>query len=784
MTHGVFANCVGEFPARLRHCGLFAMVAMAFFVGDCQRTSLHADDAAVETEEVIEALPAAKLQPPRQPADDIARQLEPKHPQTPADAQASLARTWFLVGKVRTQQEKYTLAIRAYENAIECQPTDLATYGVLIPLLSAQKQHTEARQYALAAAALSTDGVVMARNYAALLVANNELIEAIGVLNAVVLLPNLDKKSIAYFVAARDLGLFLRMNKQARPSAAWYGIVFDALLSKDSPLSEEDRQLLLSDRMYDEFGETFLKAKMPELALKAFEIGSQQRKVGAEIHSYNLATVFRETGKPEAALEELNKYFRAQLQTRGREAYQMLKELLTELKRPNDLLPTLEQMSSRDPKNMVLTYFLADETLDSGRTEEAEKLYQRGGVKEPQRLIGLAEVALNRKKYDAVFSAIDIIQVLRLELENSGIQARVNVDLADFKNRLKRFEKQIEKDPEAVKQLLAMAKPLREGNDPKLTIAQALFLTNLAFAAGREDEGFELFDFIGSLSAEPDWTITGDIGQRLLDAQKYKLAAKIFQTSLERPSNEQRVTFLSLYFLAGALGADGQTEPALEAARRIYKLPELDVRWLFYAKNREGSVLTQAGQYDAAIKLLGDFVKERKAQKGLVDLLRSTQFSLSNAYVQKGDYPAGEKILEEIIAEAKDNPQANNDLGYLWADQGKNLEQAREMIQLALDSEPDNVAYIDSFGWVLFKMNELAEARTYLLRACKMPGGADAGLWEHLGDCEEKMGLKDEAQKTYEHAWQIETAKGNADEKIRKRLKEKLPESVTKKTAP
>ena len=67
------------------------------------------------------------------------------------------------------------------------------------------------------------------------------------------------------------------------------------------------------------------------------------------------------------------------------------------------------------------------------------------------------------------------------------------------------------------------------------------------------------------------------------------------------------------------------------------------------------------------------------------------------------------------------------------------------MIRIAFKSEPDNVAYIDSMGWVLFKLGRLEEARTYLQKAVATPGGSDGTIWEHLGDCEEGLKHHDKA---------------------------------------
>ena len=61
-----------------------------------------------------------------------------------------------------------------------------------------------------------------------------------------------------------------------------------------------------------------MKAKRPEMALRAYEEASKHREAKPGLHSFNLATVFQQTGKPKEALQELQKYFDAQLQSRGR----------------------------------------------------------------------------------------------------------------------------------------------------------------------------------------------------------------------------------------------------------------------------------------------------------------------------------------------------------------------------------------------------------------------------------------------------------------------------------
>src|SRR5262249_689683 len=77
---------------------------------------------------------------------------------------------------------------------------------------------------------------------------------------------------------------------------------------------------------------------------------------------------------------------------------------------------------------------------------------------------------------------------------------------------------------------------------------------------------------------------------------------------------------------------------------------------------------------------------------------------------------------------------ANNDLGYTWADAGKNLADAESHIRKALQVEPDNSAYLDSLGWVLYKRGRFVEARVPLEKAIEPQSLADPVVLDHLAD--------------------------------------------------
>src|SRR5439155_5606633 len=85
-------------------------------------------------------------------------------------------------------------------------------------------------------------------------------------------------------------------------------------------------------------------------------------------------------------------------------------------------------------------------------------------------------------------------------------------------------------------------------------------------------------------------------------------------------------------------------------------------------------------------------------------------YYIAHLYERVDQKPTTEQILEQVVQLDPRHAAANNDLGYTWADEGKNLSRAEQMIRTALHDEPDNEAFLDSLGWVLYKRGQFKEA--------------------------------------------------------------------------
>jgi tetratricopeptide (TPR) repeat protein len=89
-------------------------------------------------------------------------------------------------------------------------------------------------------------------------------------------------------------------------------------------------------------------------------------------------------------------------------------------------------------------------------------------------------------------------------------------------------------------------------------------------------------------------------------------------------------------------------------------------------------------------------------------------YYIAGLYSRIGQDDVTEQTLAEVVQIDPQHAAASNDLGYGYADKGKNLDRAEQLIRVAVQAEPDNQSYLDSLGWVLYKRSKFDEARQQL----------------------------------------------------------------------
>jgi tetratricopeptide (TPR) repeat protein len=142
-------------------------------------------------------------------------------------------------------------------------------------------------------------------------------------------------------------------------------------------------------------------------------------------------------------------------------------------------------------------------------------------------------------------------------------------------------------------------------------------------------------------------------------------------------------------------------------------------------------------------------------------------YALAVSHERHGMFDLSIRLFESLIKLQPSHGPALNYLGYMLAEREVNLQYARRLIEKALETMPENGAYIDSYGWVLFKLGETEKALKELLRAYKYIDN-DPVVADHIGDVYKALGEMENARLYWNKALELDTNNESIKEKLEK----------------
>jgi len=267
----------------------------------------------------------------------------------------------------------------------------------------------------------------------------------------------------------------------------------------------------------------------------------------------------------------------------------------------------------------------------------------------------------------------------------------------------------------------------------------------------------------------------GPLIQILFDTKKYKECEKLCSEFLDITLEDEAafipiirlkpVVFRRMVLCQSRLG---EIDKAIERVEKLYK--DQPDNWLNL--ELKARILREAGRIADAEKTYQDLIVKIDSDKRLgkeekEEFLEEIRYTLSNVYVELKKIDKAAEILKALVEKNPDNPTYHNDLGYIWADNDLNLDEAEKLIRKAIEIErglrkkiknlkpefdKDNSAYLDSLAWVLYKKKDYAEAKKLLLEAVKDEEGQHIEILDHLGDIHNALGEKAEANKVWKEA--------------------------------
>ncbi|HEY6191671.1 MAG TPA: tetratricopeptide repeat protein [Bacteroidota bacterium] len=108
-----------------------------------------------------------------------------------------------------------------------------------------------------------------------------------------------------------------------------------------------------------------------------------------------------------------------------------------------------------------------------------------------------------------------------------------------------------------------------------------------------------------------------------------------------------------------------------------------------------------------------------------------------------------------------------NNYAYSLSERGLQLQRSLRMAKEAVEQQPANQSYLDTYGWVYFRLQQYDEAERYIKKAIEL-GSNSPVINEHLGDIYYKQSKKEKAMEYWQKALQLDATNTELKEKIQR----------------
>jgi tetratricopeptide (TPR) repeat protein len=436
---------------------------------------------------------------------------------------------------------------------------------------------------------------------------------------------------------------------------------------------------------------------------------------------------------------------------------------------------------SMDPENEDAMSGLAMVYLDLGDSKRAADLLRKVAEKEPNMRTLTALAGTYEQMRDFALAAETLKRALALSPDNDDIKRALaqNLMLADQLDEARKiYEGLAAEDERDVQSWLRISQIYRQQRN----FEKAREAANKAKALDPDSVEI-LYNEVGLLEAEGKPGEAVQALKNVVDAtakKSYTAAEKNNRALLlERlgqlyRANEQYTEALAVFRDLGGLDAEHAPRAAAQAvdthrqARDYNKaLEEAEAAYKKWPEERSiivvrSSMLADMGRTDEAVapvKKLLDGKNDRETYLTLAQLYEKGRnfsemgkaidaaeklsvtgeekevihFMRGGMYEKQKKLDASEAEFRKVLAANPTSASALNYLGYMLADRNVRLNEALDMIQKALAQDPGNGAYLDSLGWVQFRLGRLDEAEENLKKAAARVG-KDPVVYDHLGD--------------------------------------------------
>ncbi len=403
-------------------------------------------------------------------------------------------------------------------------------------------------------------------------------------------------------------------------------------------------------------------------------------------------------------------------------------------------LQILRDLERRDPGNAAVKERIILDLARAGRFAEAEEAARELARKQPENRASrrlLATVLFERG------ASPEGEEILKAMIEADPDDPMSRRALAAEMTRERRFA-----EGRAIYEAIIQ----RAGDDPRKADMKTSAQVEIGFIAYLQRDWAEARRILGPLSLS-DGTVHPRASRILLAADR---DGEDFKDGLERARAFAAADPTDPEWVAAVAEFEYRSGAEKEAVARLEKL----------AASGDLDEMMAAADVDARLRRFESAAKIARAAAAKYPESSEVLFRLGSSLERAGSTAEAETVFLKLLEERPNDAATQNYLGYMWADRGVELERAREMLERAVAREPRNPAYLDSLGWVYFRLGKLDTAERNLREAARREP-TDPTIVEHLGDLEMKQGDVEDAVRNWEKALELKSEEAD-------RVKEKL----------
>jgi len=290
---------------------------------------------------------------------------------------------------------------------------------------------------------------------------------------------------------------------------------------------------------------------------------------------------------------------------------------------------------------------------------------------------------------------------------------------------------------------LPVAKEFFEAIDKDTTYWQVkLYLGAIALNEGNDSLAIENFKYV---TENASWHVESWIrlGGLYFDNRRYEDAETIMREAIELFPNDFAVNLI----LGLSLAQQNKTLESKDYLKRAVELNPSDVNSL----SAYGFTLSQLQENDEAIEYLN---RALQIDPSNVNVLGQLGLIYNNLEMMA----ESDSLYELALQIDPQNALINNNYAYSLSERDLEIERALEMIEIAMAADSSNSSYLDTYGWIFFKLGDYNKAYYYIKKAIDVDGENNAVLLEHLGDVMFMQGKKEEALDLWKKALELDSS--------------------------